>query len=352
MYESIEQLNLNDPRKRQQWENFLKSLGISNFSDKEINGIDLTLGMYDGNELVGTGSAAGNVLKFIGVCNKGVTQGARFNRIISELTSRLYQNQIFHILVFTKKKYSQSFQHLGFTELASTDSAAFLETGSPNITDYLDELPKVVDQEHQSIAGIVMNANPFTLGHRYLIERAASENDWVYVFVVNTDASLFSTDERVALVKQGTADLKNVMVVSGGDYMVSYATFPAYFLPDSVTNIAYQTTMDARIFRDRIAPALHIGTRYIGTEPYSNTTSQYNKALLRELPPKVKVREIKRLKTAAGQYITATQVRKIIQEGDVTRIKELLPKTTYQFIEDHLDMLELRIKKGMNIDGN
>ncbi len=100
-----------------------------------------------------------------------------------------------------------------------------------------------------------MNANPFTLGHRYLVEQAATENDLVYVFVVNTDLSLFSTAEREQLVRAGTSDLSNVIVVNGGDYMVSYATFPAYFLPSKDQAITYQTTLDARIFRDVIAPA-------------------------------------------------------------------------------------------------
>ncbi len=31
------------------------------------------------------------------------------------------------------------------------------------------------------------------------------------------------------LVKAGVADLPNVIVVPGKEYMVSYATFPAYF---------------------------------------------------------------------------------------------------------------------------
>lgn len=352
MYESIIQLNLHDKKKRAEWMTFMKSLGIADFSDKEVDAIDFTLGMYDGDQLVGTGSASGNVLKYIGVCNKGVTQGSRFNAIINALTSRLYQDQVFHILVFTKLKYSESFQHLGFTELAHTELAAFLETGSPNLTDYLAGLPKIDQPDRQKIAGIVMNANPFTNGHRFLVESAAKESDWVYVFVVSTDASLFTTQERVKLVKEGLSDLQNVMVVDGGAYMVSYATFPSYFLPSNVNNVTYQTMMDARIFRDQIAPALHIRTRYVGTEPLSKTTNIYNQTLLKELPPKVNVKEIQRNKNESGQYITATSVRRAIQEGDVTKVKDSLPTSTYQFIKDHLGILQSRIKKGMNIDGN
>ena len=66
-------------------------------------------------------------------------------------------------------------------------------------------------------------------GHRYLVETASKENDHVYVFVVSEDVSIFSFSERFKLVKAGVADLPNVIVVPGKEYMVSYATFPAYF---------------------------------------------------------------------------------------------------------------------------
>ncbi len=93
----------------------------------------------------------------------------------------------------------------------------------------MNDLLKVPNQQYQQIGAVVMNANPFTLGHRYLVEKAAKENDFVYVFVVSANTSLFSADERLQLVREGLSDLDNVVVVAGGDYMVSYATFPAYF---------------------------------------------------------------------------------------------------------------------------
>lgn len=352
MAATVVDLHLHDPQVRQTWMTFLTSLGITDFDASETAQIDFTLGIYEDNRLVATGSAAGNVLKYVGVCNEGETNGARFNTIVSALINRLAQAQIFHLFVFTKRQYQQSFQHVGFKELAHSDVAALLETGDTGISDFLAAIPRVADQQTKKVAGIVMNANPFTNGHRYLVETAAKENDLVYVFVVNTDASLFSTDQRVQLVKAGTADLRKVKVINGGDYMVSYATFPAYFLPTPDQQIDYQTTLDARLFREQIAPELAISTRYVGSEPRSHTTSIYNEVLQRELPPAVMVKVVERNHTASGELITATAVRQAIAENALESVRSFVPATTFTFIEQHLDELQARIQKGMNINGN
>ncbi|WP_203649863.1 [citrate (pro-3S)-lyase] ligase [Secundilactobacillus yichangensis] len=354
MDNQIVDLYLSNPKVKKDWQDFLTSLNITNFSANEVDQIDYTIGIYNGDDLVATGSVAGNVLKYIGVCNKGVTTGSRFNAIVSELVNRQFANHVYHLFVFTKLKYSDSFQHIGFSELVHSDEAAFLETGSPDVHDFLAEIPRVDNQDDKQVAGIVMNANPFTLGHRYLVERAAKQNDLVYVFVVNTDASLFSTAERFQLVKDGTADLDNVIVVNGGDYMVSYVTFPAYFLASPDHAVTYQTTLDARIFRNVIAPALNIKVRYVGSEPLSRTTNIYNEVLTRELPPAVEVKVIDRHQTLTGdqQVITATQVRQFIKNGETSSLTAFVPETTARFIQNHLTTLQKRIQEGMNIDGN
>ncbi len=309
--------------------------------------------MYnDDGGLIATGSVAGNVLKYIGVCNKFSTQGSHFNTIVSALISHLAQQGIFHIFVFTKLKYSESFQHVGFSELAHTDSGAVLETGDQDVHDYVNAIPRVDDQAGLKVAGIVMNANPFTLGHRYLVEQAANENDLVYVFVVNNDVSLFTTAARTQLVEAGVADLKNVRVVNGADYMVSYATFPAYFLPTPDDAINYQTTLDARIFKNQIASGLNITTRYLGSEPKSHTTNIYNQVLQRELPPEVKVKVIERRQTESGTVITATQVREAIRDNQIDQIQSFVPESTFSYIQEHLSALQERIQKGMKISGN
>lgn len=345
MSDHIQDLHLRSKPQRRMWQNFLTERGIDVFNDTEIDVIDETIGLLDDHDqLVGTGSIAGDVIKYIAVQNEEGASGSRFNMVVSELVSRLAQRGVFHILVFTKPKYTDSFEHVGFTKLADSDQGVLLEKGEPNIQTYLAEIPKV--PAGKEIAGIVMNANPFTLGHRYLVETAARENDFVYVFVVNQDASLFKTSERVELVKAGTQDLENVIVVNGGSYMVSYATFPAYFIssPDAVVD--YQTTLDARLFKNWIAKDLHIQTRYLGSEPYSHTTDLYNQALQRELPPEVQVKIIPRKELGSGDAISATSVRKAIEEDRISEIENRVPETTYQFIVNHKSELQDRIKKG------
>ncbi|MCO6543409.1 MAG: [citrate (pro-3S)-lyase] ligase [Lactobacillus sp.] len=349
---AIVELNLQLSDVKNSWQQFLEERGINNFSPAEVQQLDLTLGLYEDNQLVATASAAHNVIKYVGVCQLDSTPGARFNQIISELTSRLYQRQIFHLFVFTKIQYSSSFQHVGFHELAHSHQAAFLETGTPDIHDYLDQLPQVKSLPTQKIGGIVMNANPFTSGHRYLVEQALQQCDYVYVFVVNTDASLFSTAERLQLVQAGLQDLPHAIVVSGGDYMVSYATFPAYFLKSDQNTTEYQTTLDAHIFRDLIAPACQITLRFVGTEPLSPTTAIYNRVLAEELPPQVTLKVIERKQDQQQKVISASAVRQMIAQNNLKELKSLVPISTYQFIKDNLKQLQVRIQKGMKINGN
>lgn len=346
----IKHLSLKNKKDLQIWKNFLIEHGIHNFVSSEMARIDETIALFEDQQMLATGSLAGNILKYIAVQNEG--SGSEFNTILSQLTNIAARKGVFHLFVFTKVQYAKAFQFVGFKELTQSSEAAVLEKGNDLINDYLAGLPRVADQKKKQIAGIVMNANPFTKGHRYLIEKAASENDQVYVFVVSTDASLFNSQERLLLVQQGTADLKNVFVLSGGDYMVSYVTFPAYFLPSDQQVIAYQTTLDALIFRNRIAPALNIKRRYLGEEPFSKTTAIYNQVLKKTLPPAVSVTIIPRAKTHFDRIITATEVRQLIAEDHLAPLTQFLPPTTLAYVEKHKNDLQSRIEKGIKINGN
>ncbi|MFC6178131.1 [citrate (pro-3S)-lyase] ligase [Weissella sagaensis] len=348
----VQDLYLTNPLIKKKWQAFLTDCGITDFSENEVAKIDETIGIYDGETLVATGSIAGQVIKYVAVCQKGVTNGSRFNTILTELINRLMQRGIYHIFVFTKPKYVTSFEHVGFEKLAGTTKGVLLESGRPNINDYLSDIPHVVSSYDKKIAAIVMNANPFTLGHRYLIEKAAKENDSVYVFVVSQDASLFTTTERVKLVSAGVADLSNVTIVNGGDYMVSYTTFPAYFMQSADDVIAYQTTLDARLFKEKIAPELNITRRYLGSEPLSHTTNIYNQTLQRELTDNIAVSVVPRKESSTGQVISATTVRQAIATNQVKLIANMLPKTTMDFIKENMAVLQDRIKKGQKIHGN
>jgi len=307
---------------------------------ENLDDITETIGIYENDKLIATGSYYENVLKYLAI-DPNYQGGNTFNKLVSTLINQLATDNIFHIFVFTKPQYMQSFEYLGFNVIAQNDFSALLETGDYSIDQYIEELPKV---EGKKISAIVMNANPFTLGHRYLIEQASQNSDFVYVFVVNQDVSLFKMSERMQLIKEGTKDLTNIKVVNGGQYMVSFVTFPSYFIKSRTDVIDYQTALDAQVFK-RIAQALHITKRFVGDEPYSQTTEIYNQTMQKVLPPEVEL-EILDRKEVGQDIISATKVRQAISDNDLATVKKYVPETTYTFIKENIQTLLRRIHDG------
>lgn len=177
-----------------------------------------------------------------------------------------------------------------------------------------------------------MNCNPFTLGHRYLIEQAAKQVKRLYVMVVREDCSLFAYTERKAMVEQGVADIKNVTVIDGSDYAISRATFPTYFLKRLDDAADTQMQLDLDLFRRHIAPALGATVRFVGTEPTDQLTRRYNQLMHEALKD---VREIDRLEKD-GNAVSASRVRKAMEQGDMNTIRQLVPPTTLPYIIAHL----------------
>ena len=330
-------MNLKDPYYYKQWQTLIQNEGLF---IENIDDITETLGIYDGDKLIATGSYFENILKYLAI-DPNYQGGNTFNKLVSTLINELANTNIFHIFVFTKPQYKQSFSYLGFNVVAETEYSALLETGDYSIDQYIEELPKTACQ---NVSAIVMNANPFTFGHRYLVEQAAKKSDWVYLFVVNQDVSLFTMSERMELIKAGVKDLKNVQVVNGGQYMVSFVTFPSYFIKSREDVANYQTQLDAQVFK-QIAKALHITKRFVGSEPYSKTTAIYNQSLQKVLPPEVAV-EILDRKEIGQDIISATKVRQAISDSDLKRVEKYVPKTTYDFIKNNLSTLLRRINDG------
>ena len=181
-------------------------------------------------------------------------------------------------------------------------------------------------------AALVMNCNPFTLGHRYLIDKASEENSQVVVFIVEENRSLFPFEDRLALVRKGTQDLKNVHVIPGGDYIISTSTFPSYFLRSKDERLQAYTGIDAQIFGEHIAPAFNIVRRYIGTEPYCQVTSAYNTAILDTLPSwGIEPVLVERLEKE-GRAISASQVRDFIRQDREQELARLLPDATLEYM--------------------
>lgn len=188
----------------------------------------------------------------------------------------------------------------------------------------------------KKVGSIVMNCNPFTNGHRKLIEKAAAEVDRLYILVVEEDRSVFPFAERFEMVKAGTVDLKNVVVVPSGRFVISSLTFPEYFMKDYVKEKGFDVSNDVRTFCERIAPPLGITIRFAGEEPFDPVTANYNRSMADLLPQYgLEFREIPRFATDDGRTISATEVRSLLAAGDFKGLSPFVPTTTLDILLKH-----------------
>jgi [citrate (pro-3S)-lyase] ligase len=193
----------------------------------------------------------------------------------------------------------------------------------------------------EKVGAIVMNANPFTLGHRHLVEQAAQQCDVLHLFVVREDASFFPFSARLEMVRAGVAHLPNVIVHEGSQYIISRATFPAYFLKDTGKVQQAWSEIDVLIFRDHIAPALGSpialsAQSHFAISPVS-TTRRCMPAFFR-----IDVVEMPRIK-ATGNAISASEVRRLLKTQQFTRIREIVPESTFAHLEAHYSARGSRI---------
>ena len=200
------------------------------------------------------------------------------------------------------------------------------------------ELDRYLRELHGSVAplpaeakvgSIVVNCNPFTKGHRYLIETAAKQVDRLYVFVVEEDRSFFRFADRLEMVKNGVADLPNVVVKPSGRFMISALTFPQYFMKDYVREKGFDASSDVLTFCQKIAPSLGISVRFAGEEPFDPVTENYNRCMEKLLPAHgIRFCEIPRFEVSGRGAVNATAVRKFLKERDWNALADLVPSTT------------------------
>lgn len=179
---------------------------------------------------------------------------------------------------------------------------------------------------------IVMNANPFTEGHLYLVKTALERVDFLIVFVVSEEGSYYSFEDRYEIVKLNLKEYKNVIVVPSGKFIISRFTFPEYFQKDDLQSEKIEMRDDLIVFAEKIAPALNISVRYVGEEPEDNVTRQYNETMKEILPGNgIEVVEIPR-KTLENKVISASCVRRAVKEKNFESIKHLIPVATYEYL--------------------
>ena len=326
-----EKINLSNPFEREEIETFLKEFNL-----KFEAGIDYTVAVRNKGKVVGTCSKTKNVLKCFAVDSSMQGEGIT-NIMIKNLQDKLFEEGVFHSFVFTKPEYAVTFKSLGYSQVGSSKKVTLLEGGFTKIDNVLESLGKKYDILNSRVkTALVMNCNPFTLGHRYLIEEAAKRSEEVVVFIVEEDRSLFPFHVRYDLVKQGVKDLINVKVVPGGEYIISSATFPAYFLREKGELLREYTELDAGIFGNYFCKKFNITKRMIGDEPYCEVTRAYNTALKEILTGYgVDVEIIERSEDSKGA-ISASRVRESIR-GNKGFVREelegLLPEVTLDFLE-------------------
>jgi len=296
---------------------------------KDEETIDYSVGIYDQDELVATGSLFQNIIKCLAISEE-YKGGKVLNILVSNLLEEIYRREYPSSYVYTKAELVTSFNQLGFKMIADVEGKlAFMEKSVNGFEFFLTEL-STQKQRGNNIAGIVINANPFTNGHLHLIETAASENDFVHVFVLSEDLSEFPAIIRKALVITGIKHLPNVSVHDTKDYLVSTKTFPAYFLKEEEDAIMMQTQIDATIFL-KIAESLNINRRYVGQEPLSKTTAIYNEAMAKVFAGKIELCVLQRI-SKDEEVISASRVRNLLSQDRIAEIKNIVPKTTYDFI--------------------
>ena len=294
----------------------------------------------DGNIIAG-GGLQGNVIKCIAV-GEAARETGLSNKLISHLIGMATQQGAETVKVYTKPDNHTVFQSMGFKVLASSPCAILMENGVKGIGRYTDYLRHMRDDRPDGAAAIVMNANPFTRGHRYLVEQAAAQASTLYVIAVREDRSTFSYAERLAMIQAGCKGLDNVVVVEGSDYAISELTFPTYFLKQVTDATDTHITLDLDMFARHIAPALGVKTRFVGSEPIDELTARYNELMQEQLPQHgIEVKTVERL-MQDGQVVSASRVRQALADGSLKQASELVPETTVPYLIAHLATDALR----------
>lgn len=365
----ISQIYPSDKRANDEVDALLVSEGIR----RDAN-LDYTCGMYDDEMyIIATGSCFGNTLRCFSVSHEHQGEGL-MNSIVSHLIEFQFSRGNTHLFLYTKCNSAKFFGDLGFYEIARIEGQiVFMENRKTGFQNYLNSLAKdplpegyavadssaapnsesdtdaSCDCSDKKVAALVMNANPFTLGHQYLVEKAAAENDLLHLFIVSEDASLVPFQVRKRLVIEGTAHLKNICYHDSGPYIISNATFPSYFQKDENAVIESHAMLDLTVFT-QIAKTLGITRRYVGEEPTSLVTGIYNQIMSEKLPEQGIECIIVPRKTCEDTPISASNVRLALQNDNFDTLAKLVPQTTLDYFRspEAVPVIE-RIKKQQNV---
>lgn len=310
------------PLPYRQLKEYLQLLEICGLRDE--GDADLIALMTEDDRLTACGALAGHTVKQLAVTPEAEGQGAMAT-VLSALIAEAHARGIHRLFLCTKPENLRMFGSMGFHTVIETEDAVLLENRKGGLESFLETIPK-----YEGVCGaVVCNCDPFTLGHRHLIEHAASHCDELYVFAVSEKGSKFSPEERFEMISEGTADIANCHVFESDLYLISRATFPAYFIRDESRADLVKSDLDIELFCKRIAPELNISIRFAGEEPFSPVTRAYNRRMKELLPANgIRFEEIPRL-----SEISAGKVRSLMEAGEFDKIREMVPESTYEIMQ-------------------
>lgn len=305
----------------------------------------------DDMNVIATGSCFKNTLRCMAVDSMHQGEGL-MNTVVTHLMMKQFERGNVNVFLYTKPSSASFFTGLGFSEIIRMENhIVFMENKKDGFENFIKKLKKetiearkyisISDNKKYKASAVVINANPFTLGHRYLIEEAAKESEILHVFMVSEDLSLVPFSIRRKLIMDGVSDIKNIVFHDSGSYIISLATFPAYFQKTEEDVIISEAGCDIEIFK-RIAKALNIEARYVGSEKTSLVTSLYNKVMSENFPKSgIDFIEIERLKVD-GETVSASTVRELIRSKEIEKAKKFLPESTYNFLicEDAKELIK------------
>ena len=333
----IQQIPMGSPRFRRQVETFLSASALRLESVEDY----FCILREDGSIAAGAG-LSGDLIKCVAVDPAERSKGL-IAPLVSHIIGAAAEKGIVNLKVFTKPENEAVFTSLGFHTIARAPLAILLENGH-GLEDYLAHVSCHPERSEGSIGVIIMNANPFTLGHKYLIEKASGQVDKLFVIPVKEDVSLFPYSERLGMIRSGCEGLATVL--DGSDYQISAATFPTYFLKDLSEASETQMLLDLDMFGRHIAPALGATVRFVGSEPTDPLTARYNELMKEVLPTfGISVVEIPRLVFGGdNSSVSATLVRKALQEGSFRLAAALTPPSTWTYLVAELMARALRME--------
>ena len=325
MYFSDE-INFNNEKDIEEIKDYLEENGV------DYNLPDKTFVIRDKGQIIATGSADGNILKYFFSKNEYQGQGL-MGIIYNSLLNHLLENNYNSFFVFTTPSNKNVFLSLGLKQVYSTNRVSLFEGGFYNYQKWINKVKDNLPEKEGIRGSMVVNCNPMTLGHKHLIDVALEKVSDLLIFVVEEDSSVFPFIDRFNIIKQELKDYKNVHVIKGGPYIISRGTFPTYFIKKKDEMLDIYTELDGSIFAKKIAKDLEIDIRFFGEEPNDIVTLNYNKTLKNILEDSGMIVDIIKRKQLDKTIISASKVRKLIRENNMKEAYKFLPKSTIEYLE-------------------